>query len=205
MKKSLAATAIAATTLGGVAAGATLFTPGLAGAQDTDEATEEQVREFGTHIAEALQPLVDDGTLTDSQVDAVIDALEAAKPEGRGHHGPRGFRGAGEIAEILGMEPQELAEALQSGQTLADVAATQGISTDDLVDAIVDNIEEHVADAVEAGRMDEDKAAEILEGAEDRAEDVVNGEVEFGRRGHGRGGPGGGQGFGPGAESDTAA
>ncbi len=112
MKKSLAATAIAATTIGGVAAGATLFTPGLAGAQDADGATEEQVREFGSHMADALQPLIDDGTLTQSEVDAVIAALEAAAPEGGRSHGARGRgglnQGNGEIAEILGMDSEAL-------------------------------------------------------------------------------------------------
>ncbi len=211
MKKTLAATVIAASTLGGVAAGATLFVPGSAGAQDgVDEVGETAGQEFGTHIAEALQPLVDDGTLTEGQVDAVTGALEAARAEGfagRGHGregvGQRGPAGGGEIAEILGLESQELGEALRGGQSLADVAAEQGVDTQDLVDAIVANAEERAADAVEAGRIDQEKADEIVAGAAEHAEDMINGEFEPGRRGpgHGRGGPG----FGPRAESDTAA
>jgi len=214
MKKTLAATAIAASTLGGVAAGAALFVPGSAGAQEgVDETGETAGREFGAHIAEALQPLVDDGTLTENQVDAVTGALEAARPEGprnggRGHgdFGRRGPAGGGEIAEILGLEAQELGEALRGGQSLADIAAEQGVDTQDLIDAIVANAEARVADAVEAGRIDEEKADEIIAGASEHAEDMVNGEIQPGRRGPGRGHWGrGGPGFGPGAESDTAA
>ena len=41
MKKPIAAAAIAATTLGGVAAGATVLGPGFAGAQDDTEAPAE--------------------------------------------------------------------------------------------------------------------------------------------------------------------
>ena len=216
MKKTLAATAIAASTLGGVAAGAALFVPGSAGAQEgADETGETAGREFGAHIAEALQPLVDDGTLTESQVDAVTGALEAARPEGprdggRGHgnFGRRGPAGGGEIAEILGLEPQELGEALRGGQSLADVAAEQGVDTQDLIDALVANAEERAADAVEAGRIDQEKADEIIAGAAEHAEGVVSGEFQPGRRGPGRGGRGG-PGFGPGADggpdTDTSA
>ena len=207
MKKTLAATAIAASTLGGVAAGAALFVPGSAGAQeDVDELSETAGQQFGAHIAEALQPLVDDGTLTEGQVDAVTDALAAARPERpRGHaeFGRPGPARGGEIAEILGLEPQELGEALRGGQSLADVAAEQGVDTQDLIDAIVANAEERVADAVEAGRIDQEKADEITAGAAEHAEDVVNGEIQPGRRGpgQGRGGPR----FGPGPDSDTSA
>ena len=59
ISKGVAATAIAASTLGGVAAGAALFTPAIAGAQDTAEEAVETSR-----LADALQPLVDDGTIT---------------------------------------------------------------------------------------------------------------------------------------------
>ena len=195
MKKSLAATAIAATTLGGVAAGATLFTPVIAGAQDGAE-TEAEAPE-SSHLSDALQGLVDDGTINESQRDAVVATLQEARAERGGHRG-HGPRGAGVIAETLGLEGAELREALQSGQSLADVAAEQGISTDDLVDALVDQAEERVNDALESGRIDEEKAAEILAAAEERAEAIVSGEFEPGERGFGRRGP-----FGPGGASDA--
>lgn len=213
MKKSLAATAIAATALGGAAAGATLFTPVIAGAQDAPEAPADAdtlaAPESG-RLTEALQGLVDDGTINESQRDAVVTALQEYRaenggPRGHGHgHGPRG---GGVIAETLGLEPTELRDALESGQSLADVAAAQGVSTDAIVDALVDQAEERVNDALEAGRIDEDQASEILAQAEDRAEALVNGEIQPGERGFGRRGPGG-PGAGPdadGVDTDTAA
>ncbi len=210
MKKSLAATAIAATTLGGVAAGATLFVPGVVGAQDgAEEVAPDPGAKHSESITEALQPLVDDGTLTASQVDAVIGALEAARTErsGRGGPGgPGGPGGSGELAEILGLESEALGEALRSGQSLADVAAEQGVDTQDLIDAIVTATEERVAEALDSGHMEQEKADEILDGAADRAEDMVSGEIELGRRGRGgpgHGGPGGDAA--PGAETDTGA
>jgi len=195
--KKLTASLIAASTLGGAAAGATLLAPGIAGAQEGDttpvEETETVRPEFGERITEALQPLVDDGTLTEAQVDAVVDALEEARPEdggrrgpGRGQHGPRG---AGVVADILGLDGSEIRDALQNGSTIADLAAEQGVSTDDIVDALVDAAEERVADALESGRIDQEKADEILADAEQHAEDIVSGEFEPGQGRGFRGGP----------------
>lgn len=193
VKKTVAATAIAASTLGGVAAGATLFAPGFAGAQDgTDDSTptEPTRPDPSARISEALQPLLDDGTLTADQVDAVVEALEAARPE-RGQRGHRGFGGGADIAEVLGVESSELRDALQSGQTIAEVAEANGVAVQDVVDAIVAATEERVNGALESGRIDQEQADEILAGSAERADAIVNGEIELGRRGHGRGpGPG---------------
>jgi len=196
MKKKTLATAAVASTLGGALAGATLLAPGLAGAQDdvdTPDAVEETARpEAGERLSEALQGLVDDGTITQAQLDAVVDTLVEARPE-RGDRGPRGHHGglagAADLAEILGLEQADLREAVAGGQSLADVAAEQGVDTQDLIDAIVDAAEERVNGALENGRIDQAKADEILAGAEERADDIVNGEFD-GQRGP-RGGFGG--------------
>lgn len=191
-KKTLA-TAAVASTLGGALAGATLLAPGLAGAQDDTETptTEGADHEPGDRIAEVLQGLVDDGTLTQAQLDAVIDTLVEAAPErgGRGHGRGGVLTGDAGLAEILGLEQSELREALVGGQTLADVAAAQGVDTQDLIDAIVDAAEARVTTGLEEGHIEQERADEILANAEEKATDMVNGEFEFqGRRGH-RGGP----------------
>ncbi|MEM9463719.1 MAG: hypothetical protein AAGA90_00005 [Actinomycetota bacterium] len=196
MKKSVVATAIVASTLGGVAAGAAFFTPAIAGAQD--DTTEETAGL--NRLEEVLQPLVDDGTLDETQRDAVVDTLEAARPDGfgeRGHRGGPGRGGFGNIAEALGLDGSEIREALQNGDSIADIAEAQGVDLDSIVDALVASAEERLDAAVEAGRIDEAQAAAMLEQAEEKAEDIVNGEFEF----EGRRGPGG-RGFGPGAGLD---
>lgn len=210
MKKSIAAATIAATTFGGVA-GAIVLGPGIAGAQDDTET--QTFDSYAEKISETLQPLVDDGTIDDSQRDAVVDQLESSRPEGGRGHGPgqRGQRGAafsGDIAEILGLDSSEIGEALRNGESLADLAAANGVDSQDLVDALVASIEERVNGAIEEGHIDADKAAEILADASERAEDKVNGVFEPGERGHrgrGFGGPGFG-GPGPdGTDSETSA
>ncbi len=191
IKRSVAITAIAASTLGGVAAGAAFFTPMIAGAQDDVVEAEQAAPERGERISEALQVLVDDGTLTEAQRDAVVETLQNARPdrgEFRERLGQRGPRGAGEIAEILGLEGSEMREALRNGSSIAELAEAQGIDSADVVDAIVARAEERLDTAVENGRIDDTQAAEMLTQAAERAEDLVNGEIEFGgRRGHHRG------------------
>ena len=191
IKRSVAITAIAASTFGGVAAGAAFFTPVIAGAQDDAVEAEQAAPERGERISEALQVLVDDGTLTEAQREAVVETLQIALPdrgEFRERLGQRGSRGAGEIAEILGLEASEIREALRNGSSIAELAEAQGIDSADIVDAIVARAEERLDTAVENGRIDDTQAAEMLTRAAERAEDLVNGEIEFGgRRGHHRG------------------
>ena len=185
IKRSVAITAIAASTLGGVAAGAAFFTPVIAGAQDDAVEAEQAAPERGERISEALQVLVDDGTLTEAQRDAVVETLQNARPdrgEFRERLGQRGPRGAGEIAEILGLEGSEMREALRNGSSIAELAEAQGVDTADIVDAIVARAEERLDAAVENGRIDDAQAAEMLTQAAERAEDLVNGEIEFGGR-----------------------
>ncbi len=185
IKRSVAITAIAASTLGGVAAGAAFFTPVIAGAQADAVEAEQAAPERGDRISEALQVLVDDGTLTEAQRDAVVETLQNARPdrgEFRERLGQRGPRGAGEIAEILGLEGSEMREALRNGSSIAELAEAQGIDSADVVDAIVARAEERLDTAVENGRIDDTQAAEMLTQAAERAEDLVNGEIEFGGR-----------------------
>ena len=191
IKRSVAITAIAASTLGGVAAGAALFTPVIAGAQDDAAEAEQAAPERRARISEAIQVLVDDGTLTEAQREAVVETLQNALPdrgEFRERLGQRGPRGAGEIAEILGLEGSEIREALRNGSSIAELAEAQGIDSADIVDAIVARAEERLDTAFENGRIDDTQAAEMLTRAAERAEDLVTGEIAFGgRRGHHRG------------------
>ena len=95
IKRSVAYAAIADSSLGGVAAGAAFFTPVIAGAQDDAVEAEQAAPERGERISEALQVLVDDGTLTEAQRDAVVETLQNARPD-RGEFRERlGQRGRG--------------------------------------------------------------------------------------------------------------
>ncbi len=126
---------------------------------------------------------VEAGDITQQEADEKLEGLEAKITErlntvptmrnGRGHW----KSGGSEIVQdLLGLTQEEIREALQSGQTLADLAETNGVSTDALVDAIVAGAEANIAEKLEAGDITQDRADNILEGLEEKIEDKVTSE-----------------------------
>ena len=191
MRKTAAAAAMAASLTIGGGAGAVLFAPNLVGAQTDDTGSEESQRpEGGAFLSEALAPLVDSGTIDQGQADAVITAIEEAKPEGldqgrRGRHHAAHVAGEA-VTDLLGVDAAELRELLADGQTLAEIGAANGVSVDQLVDALVSEATERLDAAVEDDHLSEDEAADKLAEATERAEARVNGEGDLdGRRGPG--------------------
>ena len=130
-------------------------------------------------IANALAGLVEDGTITQEQADQVAETLDEQLPArgpgdlgGPGHHGVA-LRGLDTAAEELGLTREELHEQLRGGATLAEIAEEQGVDIDDLVTALVAAAEEDLAAAVEAGRLDQERADEIAGDLEDRIRTFV--------------------------------
>ena len=182
MRKSLASFTLVASLATGAGA-ALLFAPALAGAaQDAEESDDTAADDHESKLADVLQPLVDDGTITDEQRDAVVDTLIEARPDrgdrhGKRGHGPFGRHGRGHhtgaVAEILGLDPAELRAELRDGNTLADIAEAQGVEIDAVVDAVVERAEERLATAVENGRLTEAEAADKLDEIRDRITDRI--------------------------------
>lgn len=181
MRKSLTAAALAASLTAGGIAGATLFVPDLVSAQDTDSTDSDKTDFF----EDALTPLVENGTITQEQADAVVEAIGEAMPErGFGHHmdhgpGPRIFGGV-DLAEVLGISQDELRDAFSAGQTIAEIAEANGIDVNDVIDALVEANEQRLAEAIEEGRLTQEQADERSQEATERITDLVNGELEFG-------------------------
>lgn len=201
MRKTVAAATMAASLTIGGAAGVALFTPTLSGAQ-TDETTDTETSdaEPGSHLAEILAPLVEDGTITQAQADAVVAAMLDARPMHR--HG-LGFRGdiAEAVTDVLGLDAAEIRDRLADGRSLADIAEAEGVDPQALVDAIVAERQERLDAAVDAGRLTEEQAAERTDHFAEHAADMVertpmlDGEGPHGT-GRGMGRHGAGQGFG---------
>ena len=196
---------------------AALATGGVALALDDTPAGGDEIVP-GARIAQALEPLVEDGTLTQEQADAVGETLAARHGEFRGRHG--GGAHLEEVAEFLGLTAEEVRDALVAGSTLAEIAAENGSSGDALAAHLTEQarsqIDERRADmvarleqAVSDGDLDQARADEILAGFEERSAgmeqritDLVNGELPAGPGGFGGpGGPhdGGPHGGGPGS------
>ncbi len=80
-------------------------------------------------------------------------------------------------ASYLGMTEAELRTQLAGGKTLAEVAKAKGKSVDGLVSALVADEKKELDAAVAAGRLTQKQEDMILESAEQRATDLVNGEL----------------------------
>lgn len=115
--------------------------------------------EPGEWLRTALQALVDDGTLTPEQLDAVVTALAEARPVGSMHgHGP-GHMGRGdrphllaereELAALLGIDVDTLAEELRAGTSLATLAEDHGVDVEAVIDLLVADAEARLADRAE--------------------------------------------------------
>ncbi|MEQ1700869.1 MAG: hypothetical protein ABMA25_12215 [Ilumatobacteraceae bacterium] len=109
MNKKMVSAGLAAGLLAGTGAGLILQMTGTAGAAGSSTAavSVDDTTDSGTpaddataqadrtaRLQEVLQPLVDDGSLTQDQLDKVISTLDAAGPMG-GDHGGRGPGGPG--------------------------------------------------------------------------------------------------------------
>jgi polyhydroxyalkanoate synthesis regulator phasin len=127
-------------------------------------------------IRDALAGLVDDGSITQEQADEVATTLSAA--DLGGHHGPGGPGGRFALdtaAETLGMTEDELRTALEAdGASLASVAEAQGVAVDDLVAALVQAAQDHIAEEVTEGDLTQDEADQRLADLEARITDRVN-------------------------------
>jgi len=183
---------------------AALAMSGIALAQTSDDSTTtttvavEDTPAY-TRIVDKLSPLVEDGTLTQAQADAVAELLAADLPLGpRGHR----FEAILAVADFFDMTPRELRTALQDYDSLAAFAEANDSSADELIALLVDQAETRLDEAVANGRITEDQKAELLANATEHITDLVNGTIPD-RPFPGRpGGPGFG-GFGPGAGSDA--
>jgi polyhydroxyalkanoate synthesis regulator phasin len=177
---------------------ALLATSGIALAtQTTDSDTDVAVEDTPAYarIQDRLGPLVEDGTITQAQADAVAGTLADGLGPHRGH---RGFHVIGAVADFLDLEPDQMREALSEYATLGLIAEANGSSADELIDHLIGLCSDRLDEAVANGNLTEEEAAEKLADAEERITNMVNSEIPEPNdrpfRGR-RGGPGGG-GFG---------
>lgn len=176
-------------------------------AADAGVTEADLIAAFEAEAADRLATAVENGRITQEEADEKLAELStniaervntppSERPErpGRGFRGNRGL-GSGEVLEELGLTVDDIRAGYEAGQTLAETAAAAGVSEADLVDALVAQATERAETAVEEGRIDADRAAEVLDGLDERITERINAEPgERGLRGV-RGQRGGGTGF----------
>lgn len=163
-----------------------------------EESAAARLADRVTLIREALNDLVSAGTIDESQADAVAESLaeqlpgRGPGPGGPGGHGWHGGGPGGPIgiqlemaAATLGITVDELHAALIEGQSLADVAAEQGVDIEALVSALVEAAQARIAERVAAGDLTQAEADERTAHLTDRITELV--EREGPAFGHDRG------------------
>lgn len=191
MKKFIAAVAAAAVVVGGGVISSAVSAPAIAQAQEADTTTEPttQVPEFTS----VLDELVAEGVITQEQADTVSERLAE---RGYGRFGRFGHTGRGmhleTLADVIGVDAETIKAALADGQTIAEIAADNGVDRQTVIDALTARSQEFLADAVADGRITQEEADEKAAEAATRIEGLVDGEIEFRGRGHGRHGRDGG-------------
>lgn len=191
MNKKLVSISLGAGLIVGSAAGL-IAVPAISGAQtaNTTATTAPANRpDPSGRLNETLKPLVDAGTITQAQADAVVAALMEAGPKGA-----KGGRGLDVAAQALGMTTDELHTALKGGQTLAQVASDKGVNVQVVIDALVASATNHINEEVTSGEITQAQADEKLANVTDRVTERVNNpRPEGGRRGGNgpKGGPAG--------------
>jgi len=98
----------------------------------------------------------------------------ADRGPGPGPRGPGGPPDAAAIASYLGLTQAELRTQLQSGKSLAQIAAAQGKSVAGLKAAILADAKTHLDQAVKDGKLTADQANERKSGLKDRITKLVN-------------------------------
>ncbi len=152
----------------------------------TDSGSTDERPDRALRVREALQELVDAGTITAEQADSVAAHLAEQMPDrggrGHGHGGGRGVVGT-VVADALGITTEELRTALADGQTIAEIAAAEGVDVQVVIDAMIAEVEQRLDEKVADGTLTQAEADTKLTEATERITERVNtaGPVRMGR------------------------
>ncbi len=139
-----------------------------------------------------VEEALSSGKITEEQAAQMRERIESGEGlsfgpgrgrpgEGRpGHDGPgrpggcQPFRGVDQVAELLGLTVGEIVSELEQGMSLAQIAEANGVTAAELAATLLAGIEEHVAQAVADGKIDEARAEEILANAAEKIDMLIN-------------------------------
>jgi len=94
-------------------------------------------------------------------------------------YGWHGFHGEGEVcsetvSELLGLTPEEICDLRQEGKSIAEIAADQGVTVDELVEAIMAERTVAVQARVDDGTLTQEQADLMIQRMEERTELAVS-------------------------------
>jgi hypothetical protein len=148
MHKGIAAALITGSLLTGGAIGTAFFGPSVAGAQSSSSS--------GSSSSTDTAP---------------------APPDGPGPRGPHGHGPHADLsvaASTIGISEADLKAALESGQSIADVATAHSVDPQTVIDAMVADAQAKLADAVTNGDLTQEQADARSADLEQHITDLVN-------------------------------
>lgn len=170
-----------------VAAGALgISEDGLRTALESGKTIAQVALDQGVDVNTVIDALVADAqtNLRDRVTAAVNGERLMGRPEGRGGPGGPGGRGGRGgrafgpdpqvVADALGMPGADVRAALQSGQSLAEIATAHGVDVQDVIDAMVASATAKIDAKVASGDLDAARADEMKSHLTERITAVVN-------------------------------
>jgi ribosomal protein S20 len=158
---------------------------------DVQAVITSMVADATAHIDQGVQ----EGRLTADQAkerkanlqDRITRLVNEGKPKGEGRgHGPK----LDAAAKALGVSTDELRQQLRDGKTIAQVAEDRNVDKEKVIDAMVEDAEQHLDQAVQDGKLTADQANERKANLKDRITALVDNGPQRGRDGGpGPGGP----------------
>jgi hypothetical protein len=182
-RKLLSAAVLAASITGGGAVGVVLGAPALTSAQESDgtdsTTTTEAPDTTTTEAPDATTTEAPDATTTEAPEDCEGRGPGGGSARGFGRH----FMDPAVAADALGITEEELRDAVDADTSIADLAAEKGVDVQAIIDALVADATADIDEAVAAGDLDAERAAEIEEGLTERVTAFVEGTRPEGRPG----------------------
>jgi hypothetical protein len=131
----------------------------------------------GSRPKDVLDGLVQNGTITQEQEDAIVQAFQDARPDHGGRLGVRARAIGGAVkvaADTIGVSVEDLKTALQSGKSIADVANEHSVDPATVVQAIIDAGNARIDAAVTSGKLPQDRADALKARLAKGADQIVN-------------------------------
>jgi hypothetical protein len=129
---------------------------------------------------EMIDEALAEGRITEEQAAKMRERVESGElrfPGGpRPHHGRClvAHQLVEETARILGIEVSEVIDALDDGQSLAQIATANGMSVDEYKAELTAAVDAKLGQAVENGRITQERADQMLAKFSENLDDIVN-------------------------------
>ena len=167
-------------TLLGLVLAAGLLAPVALGSQAGSPDSHPPQQHAEERLGNTLAEMVQEGIITQEQAYAILEriapilaqaSMDSRPPQDRIAQHLRGI--IRQTVGLLGLEPEVIVAQLREGHTLAEIAEAQGVTLDELVNAITADAHEKLAEAVASGRLSQEEADERLERMRDQVTRVV--------------------------------